>query len=431
MASDLPLAPGGPTIHLTRQPIQAVAGDLVGYDLRFSAGPPDPTAAASPDETPEPGQVIDPFGPVVRGIVSTLIEYPVPGLTGDGQSMVGLPRPFIVGDLPVPFDPAAALIRTSVGADGDPDGVTALAGLVAAGHQIALDGFVATSGTEPSLGPARWALVDVRDLTLDQVRLTLAAVLAAGVQPVAIGAADQQQRDRCADLGFELFLGRPAVAPLGTGLIGPQQTAALRLLGELSDPLASVDELAAVIATDPALSFELLRVANSAAYGYGRTISAIRDAVVIVGQARLRAWVALVALSPSPQPPDLLTAAVINARMCEQLAARTHLGPPGAGFVVGLLDGLAEALGLAVQQLTDALPRLSRELVDALSGEDTSLRCLLDATRCYQLNDLAGLARTRIGHPVATRAYLDALTWSVQTTRAVTEPHHDAAADRA
>ena len=426
MAPGMAAAPAGPCVHLTRRPLHSATDQLVGRDLDFS-DVPGTTGATGADLLPD----ADPLGPLTRALVSTLVEYPLGELTGDGLQMVGLTAPLVTGDLPIPFDPGAALVRTTLGADGERSGLAALAGLVEAGHLVALDGLVNSASARPALAVAGLAagsraVVDVPAGPDDRLRWDDVAAIAAaahehGVGLVARGAADPLSRERCAELGFDLFLGPLPVVLLGDGRLHPQQASALQLLGELSDPLSEIDEIASVIRTDPALSFELLRVSNSAAYGYSRSISEIRDAVVIVGLARLRAWVALVALSPTSRPSDALTGAVVSARMCELLAGRLHLGPPGAAFVVGLLDGVAGALGLRVGQLLETLPRLARELVDALNGEDGVLHQLLDATRCYQAGDLAGLVRTQVAHRAATSAYLDALAWSVQTTRAVTD----------
>jgi hypothetical protein len=406
------------SVHLRRQPLHTPDGDLVGQDLEV-------TDVAAPADG-----VDDPIGALTRGLVTLLVEYPVAELVGDGLAMVGLTAPVVTGELPVPFDPTAAVIRTRVGADGERTGLAALARLAEQGHPIALDGIENSATARPALAVVRYAVLDVPadptdDLRWDDVAAVAVAARDHGVELVARGAADPASRLRCTDLGVRLLLG-PLPGPLPGdpahgGRLQPRQACALRLLGELSDPLAEVEQIANVIKTDAALSFELLRVANSAAMGYPRSIGELRDAVVIVGMARLRAWVALVALAPSGGPSDALGTAVIQARMCELLAGRLHQGPPGAAFVVGLLDGVADALHLSVGDLLTALPKLSREVADALTGQDPVLHGLLRVARGYRGCDPAGTAPIGIPHPDATHAYLDALVWSAQTTRAVAD----------
>ena len=407
------------SVHLRRQPLHGTDGEPIGQDLEVTG------VAAAVDG------VDDPIGALTRGLVTLLVEYRLAELVGEGLAMVGLTPPLVTGELPLPFEPGAAVIRTGVGADGRPAALAALARLAEQGHPLALDGIVNSATARPALALVRYAVLDLPADPSDDLRWAdVAAVAAAarqhGVEPVGRGLLDPLTRRRGEDLGLGLFLGRLPPVPLADGTrLEPRQASALQLLGELSDPLAEVEQIANVIKTDPGLSFEVLRVANSAAMGYPRTIAELRDAVMIVGMARLRAWVALVALSPAGRPSDALTCAVIQARMCELLAGRLHQGPPGVAFVVGLLDGVADALGLSAVDLVAALPKLSREVVDALDGQDPVLHGVLRAARSYRADersaDLSEHAAPAIGHREATHAYLDALVWSAQTTRAVTD----------
>ncbi|MFZ0427871.1 MAG: HDOD domain-containing protein [Acidobacteriota bacterium] len=56
-----------------------------------------------------------------------------------------------------------------------------------------------------------------------------------------------------------------------------------KLLGILQDDEASVAEIAAVIAYDPSLTSKILRVANSAYYGFSGQVSELRKAVMLIG----------------------------------------------------------------------------------------------------------------------------------------------------
>jgi putative nucleotidyltransferase with HDIG domain len=51
----------------------------------------------------------------------------------------------------------------------------------------------------------------------------------------------------------------------------------------IDDPLSSAKDLTNIIVTDPPLAAKLLRLANSAFYGYPKTISGIHEAIVCIG----------------------------------------------------------------------------------------------------------------------------------------------------
>ncbi|MFA7248224.1 MAG: HDOD domain-containing protein [Dehalococcoidia bacterium] len=67
----------------------------------------------------------------------------------------------------------------------------------------------------------------------------------------------------------------------------PLPVVAQRILG-LDEGKFSAHELAAIIATDQALTAKLLRLANSAYYGFARRITTARDAVVLLGFRSVR-----------------------------------------------------------------------------------------------------------------------------------------------
>ena len=68
----------------------------------------------------------------------------------------------------------------------------------------------------------------------------------------------------------------------------PLGTIATRILELTEDDKFSAHELATVIASDQALSAKMLRLSNSAYYGFPRRISTVRDAVVLLGFRAVR-----------------------------------------------------------------------------------------------------------------------------------------------
>lgn len=63
---------------------------------------------------------------------------------------------------------------------------------------------------------------------------------------------------------------------------------ALKLFNILADPDAMITALAKVIETDPSLTLKLLKIVNSAFYGFARKIGTVREAVVILGTDEIK-----------------------------------------------------------------------------------------------------------------------------------------------
>ena len=68
----------------------------------------------------------------------------------------------------------------------------------------------------------------------------------------------------------------------------PLSSVALRIIELSESERFSAHELATVIASDQALTAKLLRLANSAYYGFARRITTVRDAVVLLGFRAVR-----------------------------------------------------------------------------------------------------------------------------------------------
>ncbi len=83
----------------------------------------------------------------------------------------------------------------------------------------------------------------------------------------------------------------PALQELSENIaeLRPLPAAAMQILRITEHDRFSAHELASTISSDQALTAKLLRLANSAYYGFPRTIGTVRDAVVLLGFRTVRA----------------------------------------------------------------------------------------------------------------------------------------------
>jgi HD-like signal output (HDOD) protein len=63
----------------------------------------------------------------------------------------------------------------------------------------------------------------------------------------------------------------------------PLPAVAAKVMSMAEDDKTSAMDLAGVLATDQALTAKLIRISNSAYYGFARRISTVREAVVMLG----------------------------------------------------------------------------------------------------------------------------------------------------
>ncbi|QLA17534.1 HDOD domain-containing protein [Desulfolutivibrio sulfoxidireducens] len=170
----------------------------------------------------------------------------------------------------------------------------------------------------------------------------------------------------------------------------PLPRAFITLQEVLGNPQSSLRDIAAVVSHDPGLSALLLKLANSAFYGFSGRVDTIERAVSLLGAAEVNALAAGAAVStlfrdnPHPELLDLplfwkhSVACAIVARF---LAERAGLKNPERFFLAGLLHDIGKIL-LAVAEpemtamvrdmsLRDTLPetRAEREIFSFDHGE--------------------------------------------------------------
>jgi c-di-GMP-related signal transduction protein len=386
-------------VHVGRQPIYTIDGDLYAYELLFRGGP-DATEATS------------------RGVYATsqvlinaCAEFGLYQLTGGRPAFVNLTREFLVGELPLPFEPDQAVLEVLETVPVDDEVIAGVTRLAGQGYAIALDDFVPGTPAHALLDVAGYVKIDALGVGAGELAAVVAAVRPRPEQRLLAERVETRDGLKVVrDLGFSLVQGyvfaRPEVVQGQRLLISGLPT--LRLLSALSDPAVSIRELTALVSADPALCYRLLTMANSAAVATSRPISSIRDAVVLVGTARLRQWLTLMAVADLAGTEDRAATVLIQARFCHEIAARAGLAAESA-FTIGLLDAVCELTDESRVAVTEQLS-LAADLSGALVGGAGPLARVLSTARAYQ--------RREDGPPLGQRtpdlvgAYLAAVSWA-------------------
>jgi putative nucleotidyltransferase with HDIG domain len=125
----------------------------------------------------------------------------------------------------------------------------------------------------------------------------------------------------------------------------------LRVLQMVEDPLCSAADLSQMIQADPALAVKVLKLANSAYYGFRQKISTIPQAVTLLGFATLKNALLSVAVFDLFRMRmtgfDLLALwkhSVATATACRLLAKRVRYPNAEKAFTAGLLHDVGKVM---------------------------------------------------------------------------------------
>ncbi len=159
----------------------------------------------------------------------------------------------------------------------------------------------------------------------------------------------------------------------------PLPQVAVKILA-LDDGTFSAHELAAVVASDQALTAKLLRLSNSAYYGFARRITSVRDAVVLLGFRAVRsaalASCVMEAVPPSPNLEyDAFWQFSVATGMLAEVLARAEGVHQDEAFTAGVLHQIGV---LALDQVRAPMLRtaLDRSVEEGISLHEAERQIL-------------------------------------------------------
>ena len=121
----------------------------------------------------------------------------------------------------------------------------------------------------------------------------------------------------------------------------------------LSDPDVSFDKLAKVIEYDPGLTVNVLQLANSAYFGWSRTVQTVKDAITRLGTNRVFQMVLCMSVAPLVRKPiqgydtdseGLWQHSIATAIAAEQLVQGLGLRNLEEAFTAGLLHDMGKVV---------------------------------------------------------------------------------------
>ncbi|MCK6428046.1 MAG: HDOD domain-containing protein, partial [Burkholderiaceae bacterium] len=183
-------------------------------------------------------------------------------------------------------------------------------------------------------------------------------------------------------------------------------------------------DIAELFKADVTLSYRLMRILGSAAYGLGRSIGSLQEAVMMLGTRELYRWLAVLLLSSAGSVPlarALHETALVRGRLLELVAiARSRTDPPEALFVTGAFSLLDLLLNVPLESALALMPLLPAQTIDALIAESGPWRPYLDLALALEAGDdarqEAACAKLELNRDKAAALYAEAADWAAGAT---------------
>jgi c-di-GMP-related signal transduction protein len=178
------------------------------------------------------------------------------------------------------------------------------------------------------------------------------------------------------------FYSRPEI--IAEPQIAPNKRIYLQVLAALAKPTLDTREIEQLLQMEPSLCYRLLRLANSALYGFRCRISTIQGALIAVGDDAFRrlVTVALAGSLPNSGPDMAVRQALERATFCESLAPILNENPAEL-YMVGMLSMMDQMLSIPMKQLL-RLVCLSSRIENVLLGNRKGLGSALELCEYYE-----------------------------------------------
>lgn len=398
------------SIFVARQPIFDLHERVTAYELLYRR-----------DAERLEAEGVDASTMSARVITNAFLGIGVREITGGVPAFVNFTRDRLLDRTWELLDAREVVVELLESVRCDDETLGACRALRTAGFRLALDDFVYDPTFDPILELAWVVKVDVLGRDDAELRPVVRELKRFDVKLLAERVETEEVHARCKALGFDLFQGYFYARPetLQKEDLEATQITILRLLNLLRDPDVADAQLEEAFRGDPALTYKLLRIVNSAALG-GRGIESIPHAVRLVGRGPLHKWLAvLLAGSFAAQGganTELALTALARARLMELVAERSNRKLPAHPLFMTGLFSLMDALMRAPMDRVLARVEVAPDVKSALLTRTGVQAPALMLAEAYEEGDF-DLARALAGQvgidaDEVVRLYVDALGWA-------------------
>ncbi len=324
-------------LYLARMPVSDRSGTVCGYELLYEYH----KEFSSSENVFFGDNMTDIIKNVTRGIRAFL-------RFGNSEIKDGAPKRIRPENLAVEIT-AAQL--------SDENLVPAIDELRALGYKIVLDDFSYSEDYGNDLSRCDIVKVNFRS-SPKEIEETAHYCRSGGKLILADNIETPEEFDYAVRLGCSYMEGFYFARPTVTGEeLNPLPANIARAMALMSQPDPEIDDIVDVLSQDAAICRKLLKLINSVYFGVSNKVSAISQAIIILGLDYLREWVCLLGMQriTGNDNEEAIRLSLLNAKFCAGLAERIPEAKEKSDsfYLMGLLSmgvfsgkkQLAKALG--------------------------------------------------------------------------------------
>lgn len=411
-------------VFVARQPIFSKNEEVFGYELLYRNN-------------------LDNQFPNINGDEATA-EVLINGFLNIGFEQIAKGKPCFINftekllklRLPIYFNPSEIVVEILESVVPSLEILEICRELKKLGYRIALDDFIYNDKNAYFFALMRYVdiiKVDFRQTTRKSREKIEQLAMSAHIELLAEKIETRGEFNQANEKGYKFFQGyyfsEPAI--VSSNDVPPYFYSYYEIIRHLSEPEPNVETISKLIGQDLSLSYKLLKLINSAAFGPVQKINSIHQAVVLLGFVELNKWISVMAVRGVPRvqteyAKEMISISLTRAKTCELIANRQKKEfPLSAYFITGLYSLMDALLNMPMEKILNSLP-LHEEICDALLGKENHLRNILNLSIQIEKGNwpyIKEISR-QIGldEDIVYASYQKALKWSNQIM--LYEPEH-------
>lgn len=359
-------------IFVGRQPILDSEGRIYGYELLYR----------NSEQNSFPN--IDPEQATIQLLVNTFLSIGVDQISGKSKSFINFSGELLIKDIFSRLKPEYVVIEILEDVEITSTLISRIREIKQDGFQLALDDFILQD---------QYALHTELFELIDYVKVDFLAVDEKGrrgierfikryphIHMLAEKIETEEQFQIAKKSGYDLFQGYFFAKPeIIKGVEIPANlNLHMQILNKLNESDPNTDEIAKLILHDISLTYKLLRFINTMNFSVPKSVTSVKQAIVLIGMRELRKWMRILMLqdigdhSSSGRIKALVSYSMSRAKMCELVAVRTGYPNGDEHFFVGLFSLLDAIMKRSWSDILPMFP-FSEEVAETLQGKKTDL----------------------------------------------------------
>ncbi|OEF04215.1 EAL and HDOD domain-containing protein [Vibrio genomosp. F10] len=373
-------------IYVARQPILNAKRQTLGYELLFRDG----------ENNAFPAH-IESNRATYRLIVENFLAIGTNPSIESSRCFINFPYQSLIRRLPLMLPKDKVVIEVLETCQPTEELLTAIKELHQQGYLIALDDFVYHNEWRSFLPYVQIVKIDIMAVGMANACIMLKNLKARNsrLRFLAERVETREEFMTTRSAGFTLFQGYFFSKPelVKQRYISPDQVVAMQLFQEVCKQDVDFDKVERIIAQDAQLSYKLLKFVNSMSDRLSVPISSFRQALLYLGQDKLKSFVSLTVASfiSRSKPQELSKLSLQRAQFCLLMSPNpifsTHRDQ---AFLIGLFSLLDALLDLSLGDLMEQLP-LSDSIKSILLERSGPFGSLLQLEECFERADWQGL----------------------------------------